>query len=276
MCYNTEPQLVNVLIIIIFSIYLLLFPVNRVQYKVYQSNGGINMKRFLAILLSMAMLLILGACSGEQTSEEQKDDGGKYDLAEVPDQSPWEAVFTDYQNRSFADSKIFAAADVTEEDIKLFKTASSDLPLTSTYFKENTGTQVKVSFAYMLTKASLQYIEDGNIGRVEGKRGDVTTVYELNFPGENAAEFKIYDDDVVRYTLTICVTEDYWARAYTSPETEVFAVGYKNGDIYVGSKASDGNPSVSLLENPDAPAEPSFVTSLDTYVAIVGGAVERK
>lgn len=149
-----------------------------------------------------------------------------------------------------------------------------DLAFTSAYFNESASSTVPMAYGFF-GWTDVAYSESGDTASVTATGQDGTLTHELIYSKGNAAKFRSVSSDGTECTLTICLTDQYWAKSYMSADSEVRAAGYKDGSFYLGTGAGGGT-LLSLYDNPNAAADPSFVTGMNKVWELKDGQLTTK
>lgn len=251
------------------------------------------MKKVLILILVITMVFSLAACNIGLLAGDSKTTpsgtAGNPDTTKTPDTKPndtpqnvgknsydsWEVFYNAFNAAYNEDSDRFSdREDVGLDGVLALLNGDIDLAFTSAYFNESASSTVPMAYGFF-GWTDVAYSESGNTASVNATGEDGTLTHELTYSKGNTAKFHSVSSDGTESTLTICLTGQYWAKSYMSAESEVRAVGYKDGSFYLGT-GSGGGTLLSLYDNPNAAADPSFVTGMDKVWELKDGQLTKK
>lgn len=254
------------------------------------------MKKILILILVVALTLSFSACNiglfAGKSKTTPPGSSGSSDTTQSPDNKPngttpgsqnagksnynnWEEFYNAFSAVYNQDSDRFS----NREDVGLDGTfallnGDIDLAFTSAYFNESASSAVPMTYGFF-GWTDVAYSENGDTASVTATGEDGSLTHELTYGKGNAAKFRSVSSDETECTITICLTDQYWAKSYISADSEVRAVGYKDGSFYLGT-GSGGGTLLSLYDNPNAAADPSFVTGMNKVWELKDGQLTTK
>lgn len=254
------------------------------------------MKKILILILVVTLALSLSSCNIGLFAGESKTtpsgSAGSSDTTQAPDNKPndtpqgsqnagksnynnWEAFYNAFSAAYNQDSDKFSdREDVGLDAAFALLSGDIDLAFTSAYFNESASSTVPMAYGFF-GWTDVAYSESGDTASVTATGEDGTLTHELIYSKGNAAKFRSVSSDGTECTLTVCLTDQYWAKSYISADSEVRAVGYKDGSFYLGT-GSGGGTLLSLYDNPNAAADPSFVTGMNKVWELKDGQLTTK
>ncbi len=254
------------------------------------------MKRILILILVVTMVFLLSACDiglfAGESNTTPSGTAGNSDTTQQPDTKPndtpqgsqnagkssynnWETFYNSFNAAYNEDSDRFSdREDVDLDGVLALLSGDIDLAFTSTYFSESASSTVPMTYGFF-GWTDAQYNQSGDTASVTATGEDGTLTHELTYSKGNAAKFRSVSSDGTECTLTVCLTDQYWAKSYMSADSEVRAVGYKDGSFYLGT-GSGGGTLLSLYDNPNAAADPSFVTGMNKVWELKDGQLTKK
>ncbi len=251
------------------------------------------MKKILILILVVTMVFSLSACDiglfASESSTTPSGTAGNSDTTKTPDTktndtpqgsqsasyNSWETFYNAFNAAYNKDSDTFSdREDVGLDGVLALLSGDIDLAFTSAYFSESASSTVPMTYGFF-GWTDAKYSEIGDIASVTTTGEEGTLTHELTYNKGNVAKFRSVASDGKESTLTICLTDQYWAKSYMSADSEVRAVGYKDGSFYLGT-GSGGGTLLSLYDNPNAAADPSFVTGMNNVWELKDGQLTKK
>lgn len=231
------------------------------------------MKRILAFLLAVMLLLSLAGCKkggGAEAAGGQDAASGSAAPSHVEKTKSWETLYNAFSEAYEKDSERFTGHEaVGMTEMLASMCGDVDLAFTTTFFTDASTAEMMYGF---FGWEDVKYTESGDAASITARGEDGATVHDtLRYSGTNAAELQTDptgSEYSTAYTLSICLTDDYWAKSYSSAEQTIRVVGYANGVFCLG--IGPGGDYLSLYENPGAAADSSFATGMEQVWTLDG------
>lgn len=259
------------------------------------------MKKLLALILALAMVLTLAACGGKDDSGKDKDESGVVTLEngetvkgnDNKDDKPtenttsnkkWEDLYSSYSD---GQSKGYEALQTAIEDsgdmavlgysMSLMKMMSGDMDLamSAAFFSaDEFSTKAGLKIIY---GDSVDYSEVGDTAKLVYTNNDgVKFTYVLKYDGKDTAVLTGTSDAGYYSVTSICVEGDYVAKTYYNKETttSIQVISSTNGDVsFCWNDEATSEPEV-LYQNAKLAKQSGFGSDMPNYISCIDGVLD--